>query len=127
MEKIFQILDFGDVLVNDSIMGIGSSREQAVSALKSAGIQAISAPNFGRIFFRNCWNLGIPAIEINTNLIRESDSITLNLETGKILLGTNVINFSLPPKFMLDMINRKGLLNSIKLERDADYESSNAI
>jgi 3-isopropylmalate/(R)-2-methylmalate dehydratase small subunit len=45
------------------LFGIGSSREQAVSALKAAGVKAILAPAFGRIFFRNAWNLALPALE----------------------------------------------------------------
>lgn len=49
-------------LISSKIFGIGSSREQAVIALKAAGVILILAPEFGRIFYRNCWNNGLPAL-----------------------------------------------------------------
>jgi len=55
----------GSAIIGDDVFGIGSSREQAVSALKAAGVRLIVAPAFGRIFYRNCWNLGLPAVEVN--------------------------------------------------------------
>src|SRR3954470_7689779 len=45
-----------DALVGYDTFGIGSSREQAVTSLSAAGVRAIFAPRFGRIFFRNSWN-----------------------------------------------------------------------
>lgn len=63
-ENLIPALDLRDcALVSPVLFGIGSSREQAVSALKAAGVQAVLAPAFGRIFFRNAWNLALPALE----------------------------------------------------------------
>src|SRR3954470_22866685 len=54
----------GDVILGSDTFGVGSSREQAVSSLLASGVKAVIAPRFGRIFFRNAWNLGLIAIEI---------------------------------------------------------------
>jgi 3-isopropylmalate/(R)-2-methylmalate dehydratase small subunit len=52
----------GDVFVAGENLGIGSSREQAPQALALLGIRAVLARSFGRIFYRNCLNLGLPAL-----------------------------------------------------------------
>ncbi len=53
----------GAVLVARKNIGCGSSREQAAAALKEAGVRAVVAPSFARIFFRNCVNLGLYVFE----------------------------------------------------------------
>src|SRR5438093_13139283 len=53
----------GDILVGGENFGCGSSREYAVAALKKLGVGAVVAKSFARIFFRNCINLGIPAMQ----------------------------------------------------------------
>ena len=53
----------GAVIIAGKNMGCGSSREQAVIALKEAGVKAVIAPSFARIFFRNAINIGLPVIE----------------------------------------------------------------
>lgn len=52
----------GDIIVAGKNFGCGSSREQAVTALKSAGVSAVVAKSFARIFYRNAVNLGLPAL-----------------------------------------------------------------
>ena len=52
----------GDILVGGRNFGTGSSREQAVIALKAVGIRAIVAASAARIFFRNAINLGLPVM-----------------------------------------------------------------
>ncbi|MBO5492778.1 MAG: 3-isopropylmalate dehydratase small subunit, partial [Pyramidobacter sp.] len=53
----------GDIIVADTNFGCGSSREHAVMTLKGIGIGAILAGSYGRIFYRNAINLGVPALE----------------------------------------------------------------
>src|SRR3989442_15801710 len=74
----------GDVLVGGENFGCGSSREYAVAALKKLGIGAVVAKSFARIFFRNCVNLGIPAIESAdaAAVARDGDEVTLDLLSG---------------------------------------------
>jgi len=70
----------GDVIVAGYNWGCGSSREQAVTALKLAGITTIIAASFSRIYFRNCINQGVlPVVcpELH-QLVQTGDSITLD-------------------------------------------------
>jgi 3-isopropylmalate dehydratase small subunit len=53
----------GDAIYCPDTFGIGSSREQAVTSLLAAGVVVVLAPRFGRIFFRNAWNLGLLVLE----------------------------------------------------------------
>jgi methanogen homoaconitase small subunit len=74
----------GDILVGGENFGCGSSREYAVAALKKLGIGAVVAKTFARIFFRNCINLGIPAIESTdaVAVVRDGDDVTLDVAAG---------------------------------------------
>ena len=53
----------GDVVVAGKNFGCGSSREQAASALKAAGVHAVVARSFSRIYFRNAINLGLAVLQ----------------------------------------------------------------
>lgn len=72
------------VLVADALFGIGSSREQAVMALRSAGVAAVIAPAFGRIFFRNAWNLALPALTVEPLTCEEGARLTVDLIAGSV-------------------------------------------
>jgi len=63
----------GVVIVAGKVFGMGSSREQAAIALKAAGVRAIIAESFARIFYRNAINNGLPVITLKdaTKLIDE--------------------------------------------------------
>ena len=78
----------GDILVGGTTFGCGSSREYAVAALKKLGVGAVVAKSFARIFFRNCINLGIPAIESAdaVEVVRDGDEVTLDV-AGGVLRG----------------------------------------
>ncbi|CUX03982.1 3-isopropylmalate dehydratase [Rhizobium pusense] len=99
-----------DVICSSTTFGIGSSREQAVSSLFAAGINAVIAPSFGRIFFRNAWNLGLIAIEVADLQVSEGDVISVDLHSGQVAGAVRPANFSPPPARMLEMINAGGLL-----------------
>jgi len=74
----------GDILVGGENFGCGSSREYAVLALKKLGVGAVVAKSFARIFFRNCINLGIPAIESAdaVEIVHDGDAVTLDVAAG---------------------------------------------
>ncbi|MCF3139952.1 MULTISPECIES: hypothetical protein [unclassified Paenarthrobacter] len=104
----------GDVLIGTDVFGIGSSREQAVSSLMALGIRAIVSPRFGRIFFRNCWNLGIPAIEVDTSRFIEGRPVRLDLTGGYAIIDENQgISFPPPPQRMIRILENGGLLNTV--------------
>ena len=72
----------GDILVAGRNFGGGSSREQAPVALKYAGISAIVAESFARIFYRNAFTIGLPALEVQGIKDRtvQGDVLLINLE-----------------------------------------------
>lgn len=104
----------GDAIVSESIFGIGSSREQAVSALRACGIRLVVAPEFGRIFFRNAWNLGVPAIQANVTAFEEGQRVEVDLVGGRFLGRPGLPTFAPPPPMLLEMVQAGGLLELIK-------------
>jgi methanogen homoaconitase small subunit len=62
-------------------MGCGSSREQAVVALREAGVVGIVAPSFARIFFRNAVNVGLPVIEADV-ACTDGARVAFDLDAG---------------------------------------------
>ena len=73
----------GDFLVAGKNFGCGSSREQAAAAVKYAGVGAVIAVSFARIFYRNAINLGLPAIVAEVEAA-EGDELAIDLEAGRI-------------------------------------------
>ncbi|MDB5809463.1 MAG: dmdB [Betaproteobacteria bacterium] len=90
----------GDLIVAGKNFGINSSREQAVHIMKLMGVAAIVAPAFGRQFFRNAINNGLPVIECDITGIDDGDAIEVNLAAGKVVVAARSINRTvavLPP------------------------------
>lgn len=105
----------GDLIVCNSIFGIGSSREQAVSGLKAAGVDAIIAPSFGRIFYRNCWNLGIPAVQVELPAITDNQQAHLNLEAGVLTTeNEGEFKFTPPSDTQIAYVSSGGLLPRLR-------------
>ena len=101
----------GDIIVAGWNFGCGSSREQAPVALKHAGVSAIIAKSFARIFYRNAINIGLPVITADVD-VEKGDIISIDLEMGIIEnLTTNKI-FEIKPfdQFMLDILKDGGLV-----------------
>ena len=71
----------GAVIVAGKNFGCGSSREQAPVALREAGVVAVIAPTFARIFFRNAINVGLPLIESDLKC-SDGTKITFNIRDG---------------------------------------------
>lgn len=75
----------GDVIVGGQNFGTGSSRETAAIALKLTGVGAVVAPSLGRVFFRNCINIGLPAIIIDsTEDFQDGDRLHIDLEARTV-------------------------------------------
>ena len=96
--------------------GCGSSREQAVVAVKYAGSQAVLAKSFARIFYRNAFNLGLPLIECDTDKIKEGDLIEVNLKRGCIKSAIKGYSLSIKPfnKIQSSLIEEGGIINLYK-------------
>lgn len=109
----------GDIIVADENFGCGSSREHAPIALKAAGVAAVIAPTFARIFYRNAFNMGLPIFELPESLeIKEGESVSIDMDTGTITNTTNgkVYNFIPIPPFMQELIAAGGLMNYAEAE-----------
>jgi 3-isopropylmalate/(R)-2-methylmalate dehydratase small subunit len=89
----------GDVIVGGQNFGCGSSREEAAAAMKEAGIGAVVAPSFGRLFLRNCINVGMPVVTspgIDAE-VTAGDEIEIDLANGKIRNLRSGYEARLPP------------------------------
>jgi 3-isopropylmalate/(R)-2-methylmalate dehydratase small subunit len=80
----------GDIIVASTNFGCGSSREHAAVALKAVGIGAILADSFGRIFYRNAINLGIPLLLCShiRDRAKKGDMLKIDLATGLVINET---------------------------------------
>jgi 3-isopropylmalate/(R)-2-methylmalate dehydratase small subunit len=106
----------GDFLVAGTNFGCGSSREQAPMAIKYANVSAVLAKSFARIFYRNCFNLGLPAIECDTDGIAEGDELEVDFDAGVLrnkTKGKEVKIAPLPPT-MQTLLADGGLVEHFK-------------
>ncbi len=110
----------GDFIVGGDNFGQGSSREHAAIVIKMNGIQAVLAKSFARIFYRNCFNNGLPAIICDTNRISGGDELEIFLDEGKVLNHTKneIILFSPIPDTMKRILSDGGLVEHIKKYKD---------
>ena len=105
-------LEPGDFIVAGKNFGCGSSREQAPLALKHAGVAAVLARSFARIYFRNSINNGMAALGCDTSLIQDGDVLEVDLGRGKIKDLTNSLELTTAPlpQVMLDILSEGGLV-----------------
>lgn len=108
----------GDIVVAGQNFGCGSSREHAALALLGAGVSAVVAASFARIFFRNAINVGLPILECPDlgGRIVTGDPLTLDLAAGEIRDGNNGLTFrSRPfPPFLDELIAAGGLVPYVR-------------
>lgn len=109
----------GDIMVAKSNFGCGSSREHAPIAIKASGISCVIAKTFARIFYRNSINIGLPIIECPEAAegIQDGDNVEIDFDTGVITDKTTGKTYKGNPfpEFIKNIINKNGLLNSIKV------------
>jgi len=87
----------GGIVVAGRNFGINSSREQAVHVMRAMGVAAIVAPSFGRQFFRNAINNGLPVVECDISGIAEEDEIAVDLAAGRVSLPARGIAREVAP------------------------------
>lgn len=105
----------GDIIVAEENFGIGSSRQQAAETLKFKGVQAVVADSIHRIFFRNFWNLGCPAIDLPgiSAEFETGQEIAINLRRGSIRNANTSKEFEfrlIIPAWFIDMVEVGGLI-----------------
>jgi 3-isopropylmalate/(R)-2-methylmalate dehydratase small subunit len=108
----------GDFLVAGRNFGCGSSREQAVAAVKYAGVAAVIAPSFSRIFYRNSMNLGLPLVVCPSapDLLRAGDLIELDLVEGSVRVTGSGMSLRSAPLDLraVDLLRAGGLIPYLK-------------
>ena len=105
----------GDIIVAEENFGCGSSREHAPIAIKAAGVDAVIAKSFARIFYRNSINTGLAILECPeaVDAIKNGDVVSVDTETGTMTDETTGESFTAQPfpPFIADIIEQGGLLN----------------
>ncbi|RLA88321.1 MAG: 3-isopropylmalate dehydratase [Deltaproteobacteria bacterium] len=108
----------GDIIIAGKNFGMGSSREHAPISIKAAGIKAVIASSFARIFFRNGINIGLPLyiIEGIENEVEDGETVELNLDKGLLFLTEKKKEFKLPsfPPFVEKIIKAGGVVELLK-------------
>ena len=104
------------VLVVGENFGGGSSREHVPQAMKAWGIGAVVGRSFARIFYRNCINLGLPAIVCAEAVVAAADGseIRIAAEEGRVEVDGQEFSSPVLPPFVTDMLRRGGLVEYVK-------------
>lgn len=114
------LISKGDIIVAGENFGCGSSREHAPVAIKAAGIAAVIAKSYARIFYRNAFNTGLPILEIKeTDSICEGDVLEIDLQGGVIknITQNTQYHFTPIPSFMLELLEAGGLIPYAKSQK----------
>ncbi len=110
----------GDYMVAGKNFGCGSSREHAPVVIKEKGIKCLIADSFARIFYRNAINIGLPVLEIGSEVekIEAGDQLEVDMSKGKIkILNKGITIHTKPlPEFIQKIADCGGLINYIKGE-----------
>ena len=108
----------GDLIVAEANFGCGSSREHAPAAIKASGVSCVIAKTFARIFYRNAINIGLPILECEeaAERIENGDEVEVDFDSGVITNITKGETYQGQsfPEFLINIINKNGLLNSLK-------------
>ncbi len=112
----------GDFIVAGKNFGLGSSREHAPQIIKIAGVGAVIAKSFARIFYRNAINIGLLLIECDTDLIDAGDTLEVDIKKGVIKDLTKNIEIKIMPlpDVMIKLLNDGGLVNH--LNKNGDFK-----
>jgi 3-isopropylmalate/(R)-2-methylmalate dehydratase small subunit len=106
----------GDVIVGGRNFGCGSSREHAPMAIKAAGIQAVVARSFARIFYRNAINIGLPVIQCDTvyDAVQDGDPVSIDIHSGGIHVNGKMFTGETPGPVAVAIMEAGTLIDLIK-------------
>ena len=111
-----RLVEPGDVIVAGRNFGCGSSREQAPLALKGAGVAAVVARSFARIFYRNAINVGLALIEADV-VCQKGDMVEVDLAQGRVMVEGRVYQGSRLPDFLRAILDDGGLVAHRRKEK----------
>ena len=120
----------GDVVVAGENFGCGSSREHAATCLKAAGVSAVVASSFARIFFRNAINTGLPIV-VSPEAVAAADhgdEVTVDLDAGTVHNVTKGMDHAVEalPEFVMDIVRAGGLVGWVRQRTLADSDAGAA-
>ena len=106
----------GDVVVAGKNFGCGSSREQAAACLKYAGVAAVIAKSFARIYFRNAINLGLPLVQSveAVDALETGDEVEVDFSAGELRTNKGTFRFAPLPEAVLGILAAGGLIEYTK-------------
>ena len=115
-ENFASSMNKGDFVVAGNNFGLGSSREHAPQIIKIAGVSAVLAKSFARIFYRNAINIGLLLIECDTDKIDAQDELEIDIKEGiiKNLTKNETIKITPLPDVMIKLLNEGGLIEHLK-------------
>ena len=118
----FKEIEPGDFIVGGLNFGCGSSRETAPWVIKKAGIAAVLAKGFARIFFRNSINIGLRVARLDTGNIQEGDRLAVDLTSGTVENRTRgeVLTTQPLPPFIQNILDAGGVKNYLKIHKTFD-------
>jgi 3-isopropylmalate/(R)-2-methylmalate dehydratase small subunit len=101
-----------DVVVAGRNFGCGSAREQAATCLIGAGIKAVVAASFSRVFFRNAINTGLVAVECRdaVSAVQDGGQMFVDYDAGSVEVGDSTFPFAPYPKGLRDILEDGGLI-----------------
>jgi 3-isopropylmalate/(R)-2-methylmalate dehydratase small subunit len=106
----------GDVIVGGRNFGCGSSREHAPMAIKAAGVQAVVARSFARIFYRNAINIGLPVIQCDAiyDAVGDGDPVSIDIRSGAIDANGKMFHGETPGPVAVAIMEAGTLIDLIK-------------
>jgi len=119
-------VESGEYIAAGKNFGCGSSREQAATCLKAAGVRAIIAVSFARIFFRNAINQGLPVIQCPeaVAVLTDGDMIAVDFVEGEIRTPQGSFPFAPLPESVLGILDAGGLIAYTKRRLEAEKVKS---
>jgi 3-isopropylmalate/(R)-2-methylmalate dehydratase small subunit len=105
----------GDIIVAGRNWGCGSSREQAVTCLKYAGVGALIAKSFARIYFRNAVNQGLPIVQCSAvEGVESGEEVTVDFSAGKVITPRGEYSFPPLSDFVMGILEDGGLIPHVR-------------
>ena len=112
------------IVVGGRNFGQGSSREHAARLIREVKVPVVLAKSFARIFYRNCFNIGLPALILDTDPIQHGDELEVDLEKGEVknLTRGGTFKFGAIPPVMQAILREGGIVEYVQKYGDLVFE-----
>jgi 3-isopropylmalate dehydratase small subunit len=126
--EVQQRLRASDVVVAGRNFGCGSAREQASTCLIGAGISAVVARSFSRVFFRNAINTGLVAVECPdaVDAVEDGAEVMVDYGAGTVTVGGQSFGFAPYPPGLRVILEAGGLIPHLMQQAQAAKDNAKA-